>query len=502
MNEEKKEKQQKKIPGLSSQLKRYPAKLWAALKCLSEKRGIHLYLVGGTVRDFFLEREPVDIDLTVEHGATVCCHILIEELGGGTFVPLGCRREDAARVVWRGLSIDFSSFRKDSLSIEEDLRLRDFTINCMAVDLSPCFTGHDEYVLIDPLAGADDLEHKILRSCPGAFKDDPLRLLRGYRLEASLGLSLEESTREEIIKHALLINNVSAERISYELDSIMNSGKSYLVVREMVESTLLFQIFPELYKGVGVEQPGFHHLDVFHHSLEALKHIEKIINSPAEYYPESAQFLSDYLQRDGVKGCLKWAALFHDLGKPATMAVNHEKGGRITFYEHDLVGSSLFEQISERLKWGNREKKMVSNLITIHMHPFHLCNVMRKQKLSKRSCLKICKRAGDDLAGLFILAMADSLAGKGEQKPEGMENELAGLLTYVLKVYDEDIHPALSGPKLLTGHDLIERFHLTPGPLFSTILDELEVARIEGNVGSRGEAMDWVRDYLRENRLR
>jgi len=491
---------QQQIADLSCQLKRYPDELWAALKCVAEKRDIQLYLVGGTVRDFFLAREPVDIDLTVEHGAEECACLLIKELGGGTLVPLGCRQEDGARIVWRGLSIDFASFRLGARSIEEDLRLRDFTINSMGINLSSYLHGNNEFPLIDPLAGVDDLEHEILRSCPGAFKDDPLRLLRGYRLEATLGLRLEEMTMEEIVQHAPLINNVSVERISYELDCIMRSDSSTPVVLEMVESTLLLHIIPELRSCIGVEQPGFHHLDVFHHSLEALNKIEKIIASPAEYFPQSGSFLSNYLQRNSVKTCLKWAALFHDLGKPATMAISHEKGSRVTFYGHDQKGRQLFEQISDRLKWSNSNKKRVSALIEAHMHPFHLCNVMRKQKLSKKACLKLYKRVGDDLAGLFILAMADSLAGQGELKPAGMEKDLTELLSTVIKVYNENIHPTLSGPRLLTGYDLIKIFDMMPGPIFSKILDQLEIARVEGDVGSKEEALNWVSDYLRKKR--
>ena len=132
------------------------------------------------------------------------------------------------------------------------------------------------------------------------------------------------------------------------------------------------------------------------------------------------------------------------------------------------------------------------------MHPFHLCNVMRKQKLSKRACLKLFKRVGDDLAGLFILAMADSLAGQGKLKPAGMEKNLAVLLNTVITVYNENIHPILSKPRLLTGHDLIKVFNMVPGPLFSKIFDQLEIARVEGDVGSKEEALNWVGNYLQK----
>lgn len=488
------------LTGFFDRLDRYPGELWSALRDISEKHGHVFFLTGGTVRDFFLGREPVDIDLTVKEDATLCCRRLINRLGNGTFVPLGRRHEECARVVWQGLSIDFSSFRSGAATIEEDLAKRDFTINSIAINLTPYLSGSNgKTQLIDPLSAETDLSNEVLRSLPGAFDDDPLRLLRGYRLQAVLGFRFTTETREEIDQKASLIGNVSPERILYELDCIMSAENSYPVIREMAESGLLFQIIPELKQGVGVEQPGFHHLDVFQHNLEALKQIEKIIREPFRYYPKQVTLLSDYLMDTSRKNVLKWAALFHDLGKPATKAAHPEKRSRVTFYGHDCEGCALFEQISNRLKWSNHKSAIVSGLINTHMHPFHLSTNLRTGKLSKKSCLKLYKRAGEHLTGLFLLAMADNLAGQGELKPAGMEEDLVHLFTKVINVYNEDIRPALKGPKLINGHDLIELFDLHPGPVFSTILDELEVAQVEGKVATRDEALSWVGRFIKEN---
>ena len=485
---------------ISERLNHYPAALWSALRDIAEDRDDSFFLTGGTVRDFLLGREPVDIDLTVKKDAILCCRHLISRLGDGTFVPLGRRQEECARVVWQGLSIDFSAFRSGAATIEEDLRKRDYTINSMAIDLTPYLSGaKSEAQLIDPLSAEKDLNNGVLQSLPEAFDDDPLRLLRGYRFEATLGFRLSKETREEINRKISLIENVSPERILYELDCIMSADNSHPVIREMADSGLLFQVIPELKQGVGVDQPGFHHLDVFHHNLEALKQIEKIIREPSRYYPEQEELLSNYLLDTSKKNALKWAALFHDLGKPATKAAHPQKTSRVTFYGHDREGCALFEQISQRLKWSNQNRAIVSGLIYGHMHPFHLSTILRTGKLSKRSCLKLYKRAGDHLAGLFLLAMADSLAGQGELKPAGMEDDLVHLFTKVMNVYNQDIRPTLTGPKLVNGHDLIELFDLHPSPVFSTILDELEVAQVEGEVSTRSEALNWIDRFLKEN---
>ena len=474
----------------------YSPPLFAALSRVAEELGREMFLVGGTVRDWLLQIRPNDLDFTVDCSAVRCCRALIRELDGGTFVPLGTAEEDAGRVVWKGLTIDFSSFRAGAGTIEEDLLLRDFSINAMAISFSSFLDSTKELELFDPLHGAADLEKGILCACPDAFIHDPLRMLRGYRLWARFGFTFTPETQAAIEKHVALLARVSIERVSYEMDLIIASKRSYEVIAAMADSTLLFQVIPDLHDGVGLTQPESHHLDVFGHSLAALENIERILENPGHYYPECAEFLREYLQRPGIVEVLKWGALLHDLGKPATRKIREDKGGRITFYNHDEVGRTLIQNLGRSLRWSNDKRERVAALTGMHMHPFHLCNERRKQGLSKKACLKLAKRAGEDLIGLFFLAMADSLAGKGDTKPEAMEEELSVLLCEVLETYSRDIQPALSGPRLVTGKDLIELFALQPGPRFSKILDSLQEVQVEGEVTTREEALEWVGEML------
>lgn len=481
---------------LSGRLKDYPERLVRALARMAEQRGREFHVVGGTVRDWLLGRVPGDLDITMADDAAACCRGLIAELKGGALVPLGGVEENNARVVWRGLAIDFSGFRSGARTIEADLILRDFTVNAIGVAFADLLDKSVIPTLIDPLHGVSDLHAKVLRACPRAFEDDPLRLLRGYRLSATLGFTLEEATRAEIARQAGLIHRVAAERITHELDLIMASGRAHAVMEAMAASGLLWQLIPDLAQGVGMEQPGFHHLDVFHHSLAALGFMEEILDKPLRFYPGGEAEIREYLGRPGVRSRLKWAALLHDLGKPLTMAVREDKGGRITFYNHDQTGRDMVLQLGRQWRWSNENRERVAGLISMHMQPFHLCNVRRDGPLSRKACLHLCKKAGDDLIGLFLLAMADSLAGKGEKKPPGLEAELSGLLAEVLEIRARHITPALRGPRLLSGRDLIASFSLLPGPLFAEILDALELARVEGEVASREEALRWVGAYL------
>jgi poly(A) polymerase len=474
----------------------YPPQLFMALTAVAAELGRDMFLVGGTVRDWLLQTIPNDLDFTVDCDAVHCCRLLIRALDGGTFVPLGTAEEDAGRVVWKGVTIDFSSFRLGADTIMEDLSMRDFTLNAMGVSFSAFMDPSQSLTILDPLGGVQDLQNGILRACPKAFVSDPLRMLRGYRLWSRFGFALEEKTLASIAEHVSLLSRVSVERISYEMDLIMASSRAHEIVSAMAESGLLFQVIPALQVGVGLTQPESHHLDVFGHSLAALASMERILEKPEMFYPECNDLLHEYLDRPGMTEVLKWGALLHDLGKPATRKIRDDKDGRITFYDHDEVGRKLVQQLGRDLRWSNEKRERVASLTGMHMHPFHLCNVRRTRGLSKKACLKLAKRAGDDLIGLFFLAMADSLAGKGEMKPEAMEEELGALLCEVLETYRKDIAPALHGPRFVTGKDLIELFSLQPGPDFSRILDELQVAQVEGEVKDRDEALEWIRRSL------
>lgn len=481
--------------------KSYADVLLQALRRTAHKSGAELYLVGGTVRDCLLGRISHDLDLAVSGSAAPVAKMLQQELGEGTLVDLSGPDEETIRLVWRGEQIDLSAFRAGVQSIEEDLCLRDFTINAMALKFADLAGDGPNLTLIDSTGGLNDLREGRVRHCPGAFIADPVRMLRGYRLCATLGFHLQAATEQAIRQHAPLIGTIAAERISYELQLIFDSPRTTATLRQMGATGLLRQLLPELYQGEGVEQPEFHHLDVFDHCFLALQMMETIIAEPDHFFPGHGAKIADYLKEERVARCLKWAALMHDIGKPVTKEIR-DKDGRVTFYGHDEVGRELLQQYADRAKWSRAETEMVGGLISMHMHPFHLCNVQREEPITKRAALKLCHRAKNSLTGLFLLAMADSLASRGEKKPERMEEELVTLFATVQKMYDEDIAPVLLGPRLVSGNDLVEEFKLVPGPLFAEILREIEAARVEGKVVDRRTALAWVNEFLQQNRAR
>ena len=480
-----------------------PVPLVAAIDQLAAAGETVVYLVGGAVRDWLLGRPGSDLDLTVAGSGELFARQLLRQLGEGSLVRLGDSEEDALRLVWQGLEIDIAALRGGAICIADDLAKRDYTINSLAVpwpistDVAP--------QLIDPLGGAEDLRQGLLRANPDAFTADPLRMLRGYRFSGQLDFSLTPETVARIVAGAQRITAMAAERIRHELDLIMDCPRSSRVLEQMWQSGLLAHILPELAAGDGISQPGFHHLDVLRHNLQALSKLEGLLAAqpPLEMIAACAASSPD---ATGWQRNLKYAALLHDIGKPAVRA---EKAGmlpRATFYGHDELGRELFARLALRLRWSSQHAQHTGALIGMHMHPFHLCTLQREGKLTARAVLRLCRRAGEFLPELFALAMADSLASQGELKPADMEEQLERLYQQVNALYQERIKPVLSGPRLVTGNDLISQFSLEPGPIFAELLHELEEACVEGQVGSREEALAYIARSLaqrvsREGRL-
>ncbi|MEJ2031987.1 MAG: HD domain-containing protein [Deltaproteobacteria bacterium] len=473
-------------------LQGYPSEVRQALAAAGRQCPV-LFMAGGTVRDLLLGRQPRDLDLTVPARAMDCARFLAEFLKGA-FVPLD-DAEDVGRVVWQEYTIDFASFREGTTTIEADLGRRDFTINALAVPLEISLREvRPSGLLLDPTGGLEDFAQGRLRATSDEiFAADPLRLLRAYRFAATLGFARDEHLEGLIRRDRELIGRTAAERIAAELQLVMASKRAHGQFTAMAASGLLWAIFPELQEGVGIAQPAGHHLDVFHHNLAALGAMEEVQREPGRYFPFHDHDLRTYLEPEARKVRLKWASLFHDLGKPGTCRLRNE---RITFYGHDRAGAERSAAITARLRWSREEGRQVARLVDLHMWPFHLLNARMKTGITTRACLRLVKAAGDELPGLFLLAMADSLACAGAGKPLDTEKDLAALYRQVDEIYQLSIKPVFEQPRLLTGHDLQELFRLPPGPLIGRLLQEVEQAQVAGEVSSREEAVTWLTSRL------
>lgn len=474
-----------------SVLSALPSEIIRGMALAGRGRGGPLYFSGGVVRDWVLGRIPSDFDLTIASGALDYARELAASLGAA-FVPLSVD-EGVARVVRGNICLDVSQFREGTTSIEADLSRRDFSVNALAVAFDCDRQSFaDSGRIIDPLNGVVDIASKVIRLAhPQAFSADPLRMIRAYRFQAVFNWSVDRQTSEAIVRQADLIRQVSGERVSAELDLLFASGSAYQAICAMAETGLLFHVLPELKPGVGLGQPSSHHLDVFGHSLETLRQMELIVRTPQDFFSGLSDEVTAYLQEPRQIIRLFYAALLHDLGKTITSA---DKEGRITFHNHDEAGVGLFLKIAGRLRLSNEDSRRVGQLVKQHMWPFHLHNARMRTSVTPKAILRLGKAAGEDLIGLFLLVMADSLAGQGPGKPMGMEEGVDGLFTEVFSAYQGQIKPLITTP-LLTGDDLIQELGLTPGPVFKRILDGLLEARVEVPEMTRAEALGWVRSF-------
>jgi poly(A) polymerase len=464
------------------------------LRELARPRGVDVYLVGGSVRELALGKPAPDLDLAVSGRTLELARDLARDLDG-TFVLLD-EAEGTARVVTQtGEVLDLAQFRAPDL--EGDLKGRDFTINALALELDALLGGAPH--LADPWGGLEDLARGLIRVlAPENLRDDPLRLLRAYRFAATLGFSLTPETAAAIRRYAAEFPRVAGERVHQELFLLLAAPRAAAALREMNRAGLLLQVFPELEDLKGVEQDGYHHLDVFGHSLETVAQLEEVLARPGTFFQSLAGEVAAYAGRPGKAALLKLAALFHDAGKPQVKE-RRTHPDRYTFYYHEKVGLEVFTAAALRLRMSQAEVKTVATLMMLHMRPFLLMPAWRRGELTLRALGRLVRAARPELAGLFALAMGDSLAGQGPQKPPDSEAVLAELADAAYSFLKERLEPLEREPRLLTGDDLIRDLGLVPGPRFRELLTAVQEAQWEGQVQTREQALELVRRLVVES---
>jgi poly(A) polymerase len=365
--------------------------IFETVKNVAQKLGSETYVVGGFVRDIFLKRPNHDIDfVTIGNGidiATAASESLPEKPKVTVFQSFG-----TAHFITGDFEIEFVGARKESYrresrkpivedgTLEEDQWRRDFTINAMAISINAASFGQ----LIDPFGGVQDIENKIIKTPlepDKTFSDDPLRMMRAIRFASQLNFDIEAETFEGIKRMADRIKIVSQERITDELNKIILSPKPSYGFKLLHQSGLLEILFPEMIKLLGVEtQDGKGHKDNFYHTLQVL---------------DNAALKSDDLW-------LRWAAILHDIAKPATKRFSPKVGW--SFHGHEDLGSRWVKGIFTRFKLPLDDKmRSVTNLVKLHLRPIALA----KDGVTDAAMRRLLVDAGDDLEHLMILCRAD-----------------------------------------------------------------------------------------------
>ncbi len=445
---------------------------------------LHLecYVVGGYVRDLFLERPSNDIDVVVVGSGIEVASRLKSMLGRRAHLSV-FRNFGTAQVKCGGLEVEFVGARKESYShdsrkphvedgtLEDDQNRRDFTINAMAV----CLNGDRFGELVDPFDGVADLEDGIIATPLDpdiTFSDDPLRMMRCVRFATQLNFEIEEETREALARNADRLKIISGERIQEELNKIILAPHPSTGFFYLRESGLLQLILPELVALDQVEtRNGRAHKNNFYHTLEVLENVVRAQKAKA-----NDMRLNGLDDKAAVKEgeptfdhtlWLRWAALLHDIGKPKSKRWEPAQGW--TFHNHNYLGAKMVPGIFRRLKLPlDAKMKYVQKLVDLHMRP----QVIADEEVTDSAVRRMVNDAGDDIDDLMMLCEAD-ITSKNQVKKQRFLQNFQLVREKIVDLKERDFKRLLQ--PCIDGNEIMEMFHLQPcrevGVLKQTLKD-------------------------------
>lgn len=467
------------------------AALEAARVALSGERA---WLVGGATRDRELGRASTDLDVVVDVDPAEAARAVARAAGGAACFALS-EEFGSWRVVARDRSwqVDLEPMRGDSL--EDDLARRDFTVNAIA---EPIQGGTP----IDPLGGLADLAARRLRMAgPGAFVEDPLRVLRLVRVAVELDMVAEDETMRSASAQSEMLRGVSAERVFVELRRIIASEQALRGLELMGALGATAVVLPELDSLRGVGQSRFHHLDVYDHTIEVLAQTIALsgeqpggaLNTPTlERHREQVRgVLEEPLADEMTRGeALRWGALLHDAAKPLTRAVG-PADGRVTFIGHDVRGAALAREVLERLRASERMRGHVAALVRHHLRAGFL--VHEPQPLARRTVYGYLSATTPVEVDVTLLSIADRLATRGDRALEAIDAHMRladSLLGDALR-FRADGRPR----PLVRGDELAGALGIPPGPRIGAMLEELAEAQYAGELSTPEQAIAYARSH-------
>ena len=455
---------------------RFSQKIFKQIGEIADELGMECYVVGGYVRDIFLKRPSKDIDVVVVGSGIAIAEALGKRLGKGAHVSV-FKNFGTAQLKYRGTEVEFVGARKESYThdsrkpivengtLEDDQNRRDFTINALAVCLNNARYGQ----LVDPFDGMADMRERIIRTPLDpdiTFSDDPLRMMRCIRFATQLNFYIDDETFDSLSRNVERIGIISKERIADELNKIILSPTPSKGFVELDRSGLLPLIFPELSALQGVEtKNGRAHKDNFYHTLEVLDNISQ--------------------QTDNL--WLRWAALLHDIAKPATKRWEPKVGW--TFHNHNFVGERMIPNIFRTMKLPMNEKmKYVQKMVSLHMRPI----VIADEEVTDSAVRRLLFEASDDIDDLMLLCEADITSKNMERKQRFLNN--FQLVRQKLKDLEERDRIRNFQPPI-SGEEIMETFGLAPCQQVGSIKSAIKDAILDGIIPNEYEP---ARAYMLE----
>ena len=440
------------------------------ISAVADRLDVECYVVGGYVRDLFLERPSNDIDVVVVGSGIEVAAALKQKLGKRAYLSV-FRNFGTAQIKFKGLEIEFVGARKESYShdsrkpvvengtLEDDQNRRDFTINALAVCLNQARFGE----LVDPFDGLLDLEDGLIRTPLDpdiTFSDDPLRMLRCVRFSTQLKFFIEDETFEALRRNAERIKIVSGERIADELNKIMMTDHPSRGFIELYRCGLLELILPELVAMDQVDtKNGRAHKNNFYHTLEVV----------------------DNICQHTDKLWLRWAALFHDIGKPRSKRWDSLVGW--TFHNHNFIGAKMVPGIFRRLKFPlDAKMKYVQKLVDMHMRPIAIAD----DEVTDSAVRRLMNDAADDIDDLMTLCEADITSKNSQRKKRFLDN--FRIVRAKLDDLKERDYKRLLQP-CIDGNEIMELFHLKPSKEVGALKQALKDAVLDNKVPNEREPL-------------
>ncbi len=442
-------------------------KIFTIISQLAGEQNLQAYAIGGFVRDIFLKRPSKDIDIVVIGNGIAFAETVAAKLK----VKLAVFKNfGTASLKYQDLEVEFVGARKESYrldsrkpivengTLEDDQKRRDFTINALAISLHPDTFGE----LLDPFNGINDLEQKLVRTPLNpveTFSDDPLRMMRAIRFATQLNFKIDLIAIDAIKSNVDRIKIVSQERVTDELNKIILSPVPSIGFNYLFDTGLLHKIFPQMTALYGVDYiDGKGHKDNFYHTLQVL---DNICETTDDLW-------------------LRWAAILHDIAKPATK--RFEPGHGWTFHGHEDRGARMVPKIFAQLKLPLNEKmKQVQKLVQLHLRPI----VLSQSIVTDSAVRRLLFEAGDDIEGLMLLCKAD-ITTKNEYKVKKYRNNFESVQQKLKDVEERDNIRNWQPP--ITGTDIMQLFGIKEGREVGIIKNHIREAILEGEIPNSREA--------------